>query len=360
MKKATAALLLFVVAIGAGSAIAATAALKCQDKTQKNIGKLGKCLTKCHIGRVRGKLTDQTAEDACETSNGGKSCLEKFAAAQAKLSGCPTCIDPTIIAQRMERLIDSGNSLPYCGSGTPWGGDDKGNIPSDAPDGPVTRCANLLAAIMGKDFGSMGKCHVLRANGKLPDQQAEDQCEIERGNKNAQKVFVINGCDPCVYGPSGATPAILYYVQKALDDLKLAVYCDAPAPCGFSGDDCSAGTCCGNQMCELGACCVPHLDFQAPQCLDDADCCADSGRCHGGVCRTNAGDPCLGGNTCDFGFQCNMSPPTPTCCIPAGSEIDCDTSADCCTGVCQLVAVPDEKECVSTSTTPTSTTTSTT
>lgn len=46
---------------------------KCQGKTIKNVGKLVKCLAKCHAARVTGALPDAVAQEACESNNAGKS-----------------------------------------------------------------------------------------------------------------------------------------------------------------------------------------------------------------------------------------------------------------------------------------------
>jgi hypothetical protein len=80
-------------------------------------------------------------------------------------------------------------------AGTPFGGDDEGTIPSDAPQGPVTRCEILVAKASGKLFASIWKCHAGRTTGKIADDTAEDACESAaitkfKGTKTA-------GCAGC-------------------------------------------------------------------------------------------------------------------------------------------------------------------
>ena len=92
---------------------------KCEAGAAKAEGKLIACILKCHASRASGKLADDTAEDACEkTLSTGKSCAQVFAASIAKLSGCPSCINGTTMANfagTMEALVDGGNSMIYCG-----------------------------------------------------------------------------------------------------------------------------------------------------------------------------------------------------------------------------------------------------
>jgi hypothetical protein len=101
--------------------VAKSAAGKCQAGAAKAELKQIGCMFKCHASRASGKLADDTAEDACEKSlaAGSTSCEAKFAAAIAKLSGCPTCVNGTSmagLATLTEALIDSNNSTIYCAS----------------------------------------------------------------------------------------------------------------------------------------------------------------------------------------------------------------------------------------------------
>ena len=96
---------------------------KCEAGAAKAADKLIACILMCHASRVSGKLADDTAENACETGLAGKSCTAKFAASIAKLSGCPSCINGTTMANLAgltESLIDVNNSTVYC-SASPSG-----------------------------------------------------------------------------------------------------------------------------------------------------------------------------------------------------------------------------------------------
>jgi hypothetical protein len=94
-------------------------AAKCEATAAKAENKLISCIFKCHASRASGKLADDTAEDSCEKTLAGKSCFAKFAASIAKLSGCPSCINGTTMANLAgltEGLIDGNNSTIYCAS----------------------------------------------------------------------------------------------------------------------------------------------------------------------------------------------------------------------------------------------------
>jgi hypothetical protein len=101
--------------------VAKSATAKCEDGVNKLVGKAVACIIKCHNSRASGKLADDTAEDACEKNNAGKSCLEKFTAgvtkAQSKdTSGGCNCINGATLANTIETTLDTGNSLTWCAS----------------------------------------------------------------------------------------------------------------------------------------------------------------------------------------------------------------------------------------------------
>src|SRR6516162_2667492 len=90
---------------------------KCEAGAAKAAGKLIACIDKCHASRASGKLADDTAEDACEKTLAGKSCVAKFTLAISKLKGCPACINGTTmgnLAGLTETVLDGNNSAVYC------------------------------------------------------------------------------------------------------------------------------------------------------------------------------------------------------------------------------------------------------
>jgi hypothetical protein len=94
---------------------------KCETAISKAASKAVACIFKCHDSRAAGKLADDTAEDACEKANNGKSCLAKYFTATTKAigkGGCPSCLsgNVSLIATQAESTLDGSNSLVYCAS----------------------------------------------------------------------------------------------------------------------------------------------------------------------------------------------------------------------------------------------------
>jgi hypothetical protein len=163
---------------------------KCENGVAKAGGKLVAAILKCHASRVSGKFADDAAEDACE-----QTARAKFAA--TKTTGCAPCTG-VLTGGTIEPLVDGANSAVYCtATGTPFGGDDAGNIPPDAPKGPLTKCANGVAKATGKLVGTILKCHIGRVSGKLADDTAEETCETTAKMTFTTKTKTT-GCDSCV------------------------------------------------------------------------------------------------------------------------------------------------------------------
>src|SRR5215469_6664847 len=204
---------------------------KCESKAGKAADKLIACILKCHADRASGKLADDTAEDGCEKTLVGKSCTAKFAASIAKLSGCPACINGTTMANlagTTEALLDANNSTVYCdtSSGTPFGGDDTGDVPT--PKSTSAKCEAGAAKAEGKLIKCIDKCHASRASGKLADDTAEDACEKTLAGKSCAAKFTLaisklTGCPSCINSTTMANLAGL--TETVLDANNGTIYC---------------------------------------------------------------------------------------------------------------------------------------
>jgi alpha-acetolactate decarboxylase len=186
--------------------------LKCENGVTKAIGALAGALGKCHVARASGKTTDDAGEDGCE-----QAALTKFTT-KTKTVGCGACTDPAAIAAAVEGVVDSNNGQAYCAAGTPFGGDDTGDVPSDAPKGPVTKCESRVAKAMGKLVVAVGKCHMARANGKTTDDVAEDVCESAAKAKFT--TTNITGCAGCT-----DLAAIAAGIESVVDSNNVLAYC---------------------------------------------------------------------------------------------------------------------------------------
>ena len=214
-----------------------SASAKCEAGAAKAAGALQQCLKKCHASRASLKLADDTAEDSCEKTLAGKSCTAKFAASIAKLSGCPSCINGTTmanLASLTETLIDGNNSTVYCdtSSGTPFGGDDGGDIPP--AKSAFAKCEAGAGKAEAKLEACIGKCHASRFAGKLADDTAEDSCEKTLAGKSCTAKFAasiakLSGCPSCINGTTMASLAGL--TESLIDSFNSTVYC-ATSPSG--------------------------------------------------------------------------------------------------------------------------------
>ncbi len=163
--------------------------LTCENGIAKGVGKLIRALYKCEIGRVTGKMTDQTGKDACDGA-----AIMKFTT-KAKTTGCGACTDLANIANGAATIVHSNSSIIYCAAGTPFGGDETGNIPADTPKGPVSKCENSVANKTGKLVAAVVKCHIARAIGKITDDAGEETCETTAITRMSSGT--VSACDPC-------------------------------------------------------------------------------------------------------------------------------------------------------------------
>src|SRR5262249_2221397 len=120
---------------------------KCENGVAKATAKLAIGLLRCHLGRASGKSPDDATENTCETT-------AKTRFARTEIAGCASCTSLDTIATSVEGLIDGNNDKIFCTSGgTPFGGNDTGNIPPDAPSGQLTTCAKHVTKVAGKLVG---------------------------------------------------------------------------------------------------------------------------------------------------------------------------------------------------------------
>ena len=206
---------------------------KCELGAGKAADKAIACIGKCHASRASGKLADDTAEDSCEKTLAGKSCTAKFAGSIAKLSGCPSCINGTTMGNAagvIEATIDGMNSTVYCdtSSGTPFGGDDTGFVPT--PKSASAKCEAGAAKAVGKLIACIDKCHESRLSGKLADDTAEDSCEKTLAGKSCTAKFAgsiakLSGCPMCINGTTMGNLAGT--LEGLLDGANSTFFCSA-------------------------------------------------------------------------------------------------------------------------------------
>jgi hypothetical protein len=127
-------------------------------------------------------------------------------------------------------------------AGTPFGGDDGGRIPSDSPNGPVTKCESGVATAASKLIGAILKCHAGRTTGKYASDSAEETCE----NTALTKFATLAGCSSCA--SAGYTPPLGFWIEDLVDCFFSAkIYCD-PAGTPFGPNTTSDDACPGGSL----------------------------------------------------------------------------------------------------------------
>ena len=132
---------------------------KCEAGAGKAADKLIACIFKCHASRASGKLADDTAEDACEKTLAGKSCAAKFTASIAKLSGCPSCINGTTMANLAgltETVLDGNNATIYCSGATTTTTTTTSTTTTTCPAAPLAIMGALPSTVGRFNFAGLG------------------------------------------------------------------------------------------------------------------------------------------------------------------------------------------------------------
>jgi hypothetical protein len=196
--------------------------LKCEDGVAKAASKLAGAVIKCHTKAADSAVASKPFdEETCETTASGK-----YDGTVAKLASiCPPCLDTSAIRDTAISQLDTlANALVYCEAGTPFGGDDSGNVPSSKT---TLRCADGAYKNISKQLGGVVKCHITQVDslfkGKTFD---EESCE---GGVTAKAVAAngkLTGCSACLQGALGGLPAT---VETMIDSINGNTYCASPS-----------------------------------------------------------------------------------------------------------------------------------
>lgn len=201
--------------------------LTCESKVAKNVAKLIKAVATCHTksasAGLKGKPFD---EEACELAG-----RQKYDAANAKLVGCPPCLDAGAVADgEVARLDGIAAPLVYCDStsGVFLGeGDDGGFVP---PSTMAGKCQNLVTKNVAVLAKGLIKCHnTFGANAfktGVPDQVAEEACEGAVLAKYTAKVGALPSCPACL--TPGIRGALGAGAVASVDVNGGDVYCASP------------------------------------------------------------------------------------------------------------------------------------
>ena len=174
--------------------------------------------------------------------------------------------------------IDANNGIVYCdtSSGTPFGGDDTGDVPP--AKSASAKCEAGAAKAEGKLIACIDKCHASRARGKLADDTAEDSCEKTLVGKSCAAKFTgsiakLSGCPACINGTTMANLAGL--TETVLDGNNAAIYCGgAPSTTTTTTTTTTQPPTTTTSTSTTTTTTLARCHPAGAQCLMNADCCS--------------------------------------------------------------------------------------
>lgn len=198
------------------------ATLKCESSVLKNAAKLTLAVSICHMKMADAGVKQKSFdEEACETAARGK-----YDAANAKLT-CPACVDSAAIGNSVESQLDgAANAVLYCDttSGTPFGGDDLGDVPADKKS---EKCQNLTAKQLALLVGAVSKCHnklvAALQKAKSFDEETCENAAVGKFNAFTSKLTDCPACLTALLGTLGQSTA------DGVDAALNQTYCASPS-----------------------------------------------------------------------------------------------------------------------------------
>lgn len=197
--------------------------LKCESTVAKNLSKLGLAISICHFkaadAGVKAKTFD---EEACEAAARGK-----YDQANAKLTGCPSCLDTAALGNNAESQLDQLlNGAVYCDntSGKPLAdGDDSGFVPANAA---AEKCQNAVTKQIPKLAGTVTKCHGKFAKLAMKNVSFDEEgCENAAAAKFDAFTAKLTNCPACLSGGFPFGQAIV----TGADLANGGTYCASPS-----------------------------------------------------------------------------------------------------------------------------------
>lgn len=196
--------------------------LKCEDGVAKAGTKFAGAVVKCHTkaadSAVAGKTFD---EEACEAT-----ATTKYNGTVAKLTNCPSCLDPGAVRDNAETQLDTlANALIYCDSaGAAFGGDDAGFVPANKDN---LKCADGAYKNLSKQVAGIVKCHTKQVDSLFKSKSFDEEtCESTATSKAVAANGKLTKCAPCLAGALAGLPAT---AEAMLDSINGMTYCASPS-----------------------------------------------------------------------------------------------------------------------------------
>ena len=199
---------------------ATSARLKCVSGFSKNATKYSGAVIGCHIKQAAALLANKPVdEEACEGA-----ALTKAQAANAKLTGCPVCLNQAaVMATALTQLDSAANAAFFCAGSTPIGGDDAGKVP---PDSASFKCEAAIAKGVGKLSAAIVACHgkygAAKFANKAFDEEACEAAAITKTTAGFNKLVAKGGCP---VGTTALLPTFGPQTELQIDSLNGNTWC---------------------------------------------------------------------------------------------------------------------------------------
>jgi hypothetical protein len=193
----------------------------CEQKVLKNVVKAVAGTIKCQKKQADSAFKNASFdEEACETA-----VLTKFTGT-TDTTNC-SCVNTATIAATIESTVDGNNNKIYCDpAGTPFGGDDTGNVASTKTilvcEDKLGKCVSLLAK-------GYGLCHQHAAQDFVHG-TAFDEEACEETNPTGP-VNAFNKCVASLQGCQGCedTSGLRSLLDSSFDTGNVLVFCESPS-----------------------------------------------------------------------------------------------------------------------------------
>jgi len=196
------------------------AVLGCANRVNRNAAQLATALLRCHTKlAAAARAATSFDEEGCEAA-----AQAKYEAANAKLRGCPACLDSAAVADEATSLIETtATGALYCDgtSGVALGeSDDASFVPAD--DAAAT-CEKKAAHALWRFIAIEVNCHATLATDDVAGAPFDvETCESAAEIRFASAVAALAGCPACV---TTQLPMLTSATAAALDQQSSATYC---------------------------------------------------------------------------------------------------------------------------------------
>ena len=191
------------------------ATLKCENRVDRLFGRQASGLAGCtvrHLTKLfKRKVTDDSAEEACESAVNGRTRAKLGVLVDRRICTHP-CTDRAHFDQGIDlvsRTIEAFSGLVACEGSRPWPGSDDANakIPSTKA---ILKCELGVGRAALKLSAAHDECQIKQATSRFANTEPpfdEDACHTAAENNYDGAVGKLRGCPSCL-DPAAVKPLI--------------------------------------------------------------------------------------------------------------------------------------------------------